>query len=82
MSHVSIAPLQESLPALLTSAEYSAIFVIADNSTSRHCYPLLKPLLPKHTMIRIKAGEEQKNLVTCQQIWDALTRANADRHAL
>lgn len=82
MSHVSIAPLQESLPALLTSAEYSAIFVIADNSTSRHCYPLLKPLLPKHTMIRIKAGEEQKNLVTCQQIWDALTHANADRHAL
>jgi 3-dehydroquinate synthase len=82
MSQVSIAPLQESLPALLTSAEYSAVFVLADNLTYRHCYPLLKPLLPKHTIIRVKAGEEQKNLATCEQIWSALTSANADRHAL
>ncbi|QJD77002.1 3-dehydroquinate synthase [Spirosoma rhododendri] len=82
MSQVSIAPLAESLPAFLESADYSAITLIADNHTYRHCYPLVKPLLPKHTVIRIKAGEEQKNLATCEQIWHTLTRANVDRHAL
>lgn len=82
MSLVSINSVQDSLPTFLQSADYSAIFLIADNQTYRHCYPLVKPLLPKHTVIRIKAGEEQKNLVTCEHIWDALTRANADRHAL
>lgn len=82
MSLVSIAPLAESLPTFLESADYSAITLIADNHTYRHCYPSIKPLLPKHTVIRIKAGEEQKNLTTCEQIWYALTRANTDRHAL
>ena len=82
MSTVIIAPLTESLPTLLETEAFSAIAVIADNHTFRFCYPTLKPLLPKHTLIRIKAGEEQKHLATCEQIWDALTRANFDRHAL
>jgi 3-dehydroquinate synthase len=82
MSTVSIAPLAESLPAFLTSTNFSAVAVIADNHTFRFCYPELKALLPKHTLVRIKAGEEQKHLATCELIWDALTRANFDRHAL
>ncbi len=79
---VLIAPLAESLPPFLESRDFSAIAVIADSHTYRLCYPELKPLLPRHTLIRIKAGEEQKHLQTCETIWDALTRANFDRHAL
>ncbi|QJW90993.1 3-dehydroquinate synthase [Spirosoma taeanense] len=82
MSTVTIAPLTESLPAFLDSSDFSAIAVIADNHTFKYCYPDLKPLLPKHTLVRIKAGEEQKHIATCEMIWDALTRANFDRHAL
>lgn len=82
MSTVTIASLSESLPTFLETQASSAIAVIADNHTFRFCYPTLKPLLPTHTLIRIKAGEEQKNLATCERIWDALTRANFDRHAL
>ena len=82
MSTVVIAPLAESLPAFLNANDFSAIALIADNHTYRHCYPLVKSLLPKHSLIRIRAGEEQKHLATCQTIWDALTRANFDRHAL
>lgn len=82
MSTVAIAPLAESLPAFLNDNDFSAVALIADNHTYRHCYPLIKALLPKHTVIRIRAGEEQKHLATCQTIWDALTRANFDRHAL
>jgi 3-dehydroquinate synthase len=82
MSTVTIAPLAESLPAFLEKSDFSAIAVIVDNHTYRFCYPEVKALLPKHTLIRIKAGEEQKHLATCELIWDALTRANFDRHAL
>ncbi|GAB4012376.1 3-dehydroquinate synthase [Spirosoma migulaei] len=82
MSTVTIAPITESLPAFLDSYDFSAIAVIADNHTFRFCYPELKPMLPKHTLVRIKAGEEQKHIATCELIWDALTRANFDRHSL
>ena len=82
MSTVTIAPLTESLPAFLDAHDFSDIAVLADNHTFRFCYPELKPLLPKHTLIRIKSGEEQKHIATCELIWDALTRANFDRHAL
>lgn len=82
MSTVTIAPLTESLPAFLNDHDFSDIAVIADNHTFRFCYPDLKSLLPKHTLIRIKAGEEQKHIATCELIWDALTRSNFDRHAL
>lgn len=82
MSTVTIASITESLPAFLQSYDFSAVAVIADNHTFRFCYPELKPLLPKHTLIRIKAGEEQKHIATCEMIWDALTRANFDRHGL
>lgn len=77
-----IAPIADSLPAFLNARDVTAVAVIADNHTYRFCYPELKPLLPKHTLIRIRAGEEQKHLATCELIWDALTRANFDRHAL
>ncbi|GAB3641726.1 3-dehydroquinate synthase [Spirosoma arcticum] len=86
MSTVTIAtqigPLAESLPAFLDSYDFSAAAVIVDNHTFRFCYPEIRALLPKHTLVRIKAGEEQKHLATCELIWDALTRANFDRHAL
>ena len=82
MSTVTIAPLAESLPLFLDAHDFSAIAVIADNHTFRFCYPNLKEILPKHTLVRIKAGEEQKHMATCELIWDALTRANFDRHAL
>ena len=82
MSTIAIAPILESLPAFLETTDFSAIALIVDNHTYRHCYPALKAVLPRHTLVRIKAGEEQKHMATCELIWDALTRANFDRHAL
>lgn len=81
-SSVTIAPITESLPQFLTDKSYSKIFVITDTNTRKHCYPLLKPLLPTHSVITIKPGEEYKNLTTCSSIWEQMTKANADRHAL
>jgi len=81
-SSVQIAPITESLHQFLEGKYYSKIFVIVDTLTRKHCYPLLKPLLPVHQLITVKSGEENKNLTSCTEIWDAMTRANADRHSL
>lgn len=82
MSSVLIASITESLPAFLAQNNFSSVATIVDNHTYRYCYPVLKAILPKHTLIRIKSGEEQKNLATCETIWEALTAANFDRHSL
>ncbi len=79
---VTIAPIEESLPAFLASKSYSKIILLADTHTRKHCYPLVKSLLPKHELVVVAAGEQYKNLATCEQIWDAMTRAQLDRHAL
>ncbi|MFN4146562.1 MAG: 3-dehydroquinate synthase [Runella sp.] len=79
---VIIAPLQESLADYLATKSYSQIIVLTDSNTRRHCYPRLKPLLPKHLMIEIAAGEQHKTLATCEKIWERMTHAQLDRHAL
>ncbi len=79
---VIIAPVAESLVQFLASTNYSKVFVIADNNTKRHCYPLVKPALPKHKLITIKPGEPNKILATCELIWKAMTEEELDRHAL
>ncbi|MES2734355.1 MAG: 3-dehydroquinate synthase [Bacteroidota bacterium] len=79
---IFISPIAESLPQFLQSASFSKIAVLVDEHTKKHCYPLVKPLLPKHTLIQIKSGEENKHLATCEKIWAALTNAELDRHSL
>lgn len=79
---VSIAPLSDSLPSFIDHQNPSAIAVLVDNHTAKYCYPLVKALLPKHTLIRILAGETHKHLATCETIWSALTKASFDRHGL
>ncbi len=79
---VNIAPIQEAIGTFLASEEYSKYVVIADTNTRKHCYPLLKPYLPKHHLIVVPPGEQHKNLVTCEKIWNEMTRLELDRHAL
>ncbi|MEZ0538256.1 3-dehydroquinate synthase [Fibrella arboris] len=79
---VTIAPLTESLPSFIEQQQSSSLTVLVDTHTAKHCYPLVKSLLPKHTLVRIPAGEGHKQLTTCETIWGALTRANVDRHGL
>jgi 3-dehydroquinate synthase len=79
---VTIAPIQEGLAAFLATKEYSKYVVIADVNTRKHCYPRIKPYLPKHHLIIVPAGEQHKNLTTCEQIWSEMTRLELDRHAV
>lgn len=79
---VVIQSITQSLPAFLAQNNYAKIGVIVDENTKKHCYPLVKNLLPKHILIAIKSGENHKNLDTCQQIWGKMTDEAFDRHSL
>jgi len=79
---VLIGPLAETLPGILDKGGYSDIMVIADTMTKRFCYPFLKPLLPKHHLVVVPAGEVHKTLDSCETVWQAMTDAGLDRHAL
>ena len=61
---------------------YSSCFVLVDKNTEQHCYPIIEDLLPKHSLIQVKAGEEYKTIETCGLIWARLTQNNADRKSL
>lgn len=71
-----------TLQEWLQQKDYSRIAVLVDEQTKKHCYPLIKTALPKHTLIAIKSGEEQKILGTCQVIWQKLTQGQFDRNSL
>ncbi|HEY9046816.1 MAG TPA: 3-dehydroquinate synthase [Ohtaekwangia sp.] len=69
------------LTAFLSQKKYSKLIVLTDEHTHAHCYPLISPALPEHSVIEIRSGEEQKNLHTCAQIWKKMTDEALDRHA-
>lgn len=73
------------LQELLVPGSYSGLYIIADENTSTHCLPnflaQLATTLPIE-IIEIEAGEENKNIDTCVQVWHALTELGADRKSL
>lgn len=69
------------LSAFLKQKKYSQLAVLGDENTVKHCYPVFETELPAHFVIRVKSGEEEKNLQTSTVIWQALTDNMLDRHA-
>jgi len=80
---VQIAPITESLSQFLAQHDYSKIAVLVDEYTNKYCFPRIESLLPKGSIkIQIKSGEQHKTIASCEKVWEGLTRANMDRHAL
>ncbi|MBL0310668.1 MAG: 3-dehydroquinate synthase [Bacteroidetes bacterium] len=61
---------------------HSSHYILLDEHTLRHCYPIILKYLPPHQIIQMQAGEEHKSLKTCETIWQKLTESNADRNSL
>lgn len=62
---------------------YSQLGVISDSNTAKFCYPIIASLLPEnHKHFSFPAGEVNKNLTTCTQIWQWMTDVGFDRKAL
>ena len=66
----------------LAKQDFTQLAVLVDAHTHLHCYPIIQPQLPAHTLIEIPAGEAFKNIDSCLTIWKKLTDHNFDRHAL
>jgi 3-dehydroquinate synthase len=65
----------------LEGKNYSSVAVLADEHTAVYCYPPLRDAIPPHETIEIPAGEEHKNISTCELIWDKMTSLEMDRHS-
>lgn len=72
------------LRAFLAAKSYSKYFVIVDENTKEYCLPILQQTLTSISfeVIEIKAGEQHKNIDTCQLIWKSLMDKKADRKSL
>lgn len=65
----------------LNVGSYSKIAILVDENTKRDCLSKL-PKLENPIIIEIQSGEENKNLATCDFIWQELTKHNFDRNSL
>lgn len=75
----------EKLNQHLKENKYSNLFIIVDSNTNEYCLSKFLPLLETDLTIEIiefEAGEINKNIETCIEIWNVLTELGADRKTL
>ncbi|MCF6296752.1 MAG: 3-dehydroquinate synthase [Flavobacteriaceae bacterium] len=74
-----------ALQEYLNENFHSKMFLLVDSNTNRDCIPYFFNKIDSKIsfeIIEIKAGEIYKNLNTCTDIWNDLTRLGADRKSL
>lgn len=79
---IKIDEVQNSLKEFFTEKNYAQVAVLVDENTKEHCYPLVQEHLPDHLLIEINSGEVNKNLRTCEHIWQQMTDHHFNRKAL
>ena len=75
----------KELNKLISENNYSTVFIIVDSITNEVCLPKLLPKIETESPIEIiefEAGEINKNIETCIQIWNVLTELGAERKSL
>ncbi len=73
---------RELLAEFFANRQYSSVAVLTDTNTYKYCYPLVQSALPNHSVFKVHAGEEHKNLEACTVVWQKLTELQFDRHSL
>ncbi len=66
----------------LKGKQYSQVCILTDQNTGKHCFPLLSGLFDRANLITVPAGEQEKNMNTCQLIWQHMTDWQLDRKAV
>lgn len=74
----------EKLAARIQRKHYSSLFVLVDTNTDTHCLNRFLEYCPvaPSTVLKMSAGEEFKNLNTCQDLWEELSAHGADRNSV
>ncbi len=74
-----------ALNALLIENHYSKLFLLVDSNTNDECSSLFLSQIETEIPIEIiefEAGEINKNIETCTEIWNVLTELGADRKSV
>jgi 3-dehydroquinate synthase len=69
----------------LVLEKYSSIFILTDSGVKKQVVPTFKEVLPQlkdKNIISIKSGGHNKQLATCELVWNKLTKLGADRYSL
>lgn len=84
LDYVHFGNANSLLSKYLNDKSYTAIFILVDENTKQHCLPLIQnnEHLKNATIIEIESGEENKNLATCEKIWQQMIKAKANRNTL
>tara|TARA_B100000900_G_scaffold375119_1_gene356859 strand:+ start:576 stop:1646 length:1071 start_codon:yes stop_codon:yes gene_type:complete len=65
------------------SKQYTSIFVLTDSNTNQHCLALFdNHFQHPYTLLTMEAGETNKHLSTCEDLWVSLSEQGADRNSL
>lgn len=74
----------QKLQEKLTSKQYSSVFVLVDNNTKAYCLNLFFQFftIEVRAVLSIIAGEKNKNLSTCEKLWEDLSSKGADRNSV
>ena len=73
------------LNEFLKEDQASKIFILVDSNTHQYCLSKFLQKIQSEfqtEVIEIEAGEEFKNLQTCEGVWNALSELEADRKSL
>jgi len=65
----------------LDVTSYSKVAILVDENTKRDCLNKL-PNFKSSIVIEVQSGEENKNISTCNFIWEKLTQYNFDKNSL
>jgi 3-dehydroquinate synthase len=67
----------------LVKSNVNSCFVLCDENTFKHCFPVFSTQIGQTLKsIIIQSGEVQKNMATCEYIWQRLLEVNADKNAI
>lgn len=67
----------------IKSNRYTSIFLLVDGNTNQHCLPLFDNFFQHpYTLLTMEAGETNKHLATCEDLWASLSEQGADRNSL
>ncbi len=69
----------------LAESNFSKVLILTDENTQTLCLPPFLELFSKEIqpeLIEVSGGEENKDIATCQQLWDTLAELEADRQSL
>ena len=68
----------------LLKSKTSSIFILVDSNTKKLCLSdfISQTKFTNYELIEMHAGEEFKNIKTCEMIWHKLTEKGADRNSI